>query len=190
MNAAMIQALPFEDRIKHVAKQLLGSKMAEFALDTGDKLTLAFEKQRKALMDLLQVCQSDLDDLITDDILFPLVKVYGPGGDLLHERDMDVHEQTEYRRTLIDAAAQRLATSVSTLEKMVNLFTKMTGGGVGQAMLAVAKSGLERSVQQLPEGTPRDDLGYTGPSSPKDETTPAGDYRRRFRAGRGAVVDV
>jgi hypothetical protein len=177
--------LNFDERIKAVSRQLLGSKLSAFALDTADKLTLAFEKQRAALMDLLTACQSDLDDLLTGDILFPPVKVWGPNGELI-ERDMDEHEQLVHRRELIDGAGARLAQSVATLEKMVNLFTKLTGGGVGQAMLAVAKAGLERTVQQLPPGTERTDLGDIGPGKRADENGMSD--RQRFKAGRSAVV--
>lgn len=182
MTQLELATLNFDDRIKAVSRQLLGSKLSAFALDTADKLTIAFEKQRAALMDLLTACQSDLDDVLTGDIVYPPVK-FSEGG----EREMDSFEQADYKRKLIDDSAGRLAQSVATLEKMVNLFTKLTGGGVGQAMLAVAKAGLERSVQQLPPGTERTDLGETGPGSRAAEIS--GTERKRFRAG-AAIIEA
>jgi hypothetical protein len=181
MTNVELANLNFDERIKAVSRQLLGSKLSVFAWDTADKLTLAFEKQRTALMDLLHACQSDLDDILTGDILFPPVRDLEGGA-----REMDEHERTEYRRTLIDNSAARLAQSVATLEKMVNLFTKLTGGGVGQAMLAVAKAGLERAVHPVPADEPMPQLGNVGPGKVADETSMP--ERQRFRAGRGAVV--
>lgn len=181
MNSQLI-AGSFDERIKHVAKQLLGVKLSEFALDTGDKLCGAFERQRQALMDLLQACQSDLDDILADDIVFPPVKSF----DGESSREMDSFERVDYKRKLIDDSAQRLSQSVATLEKLLTIFQKLTGGGVSQAMLIVAKAGLERGATL--NGPEELGQGETGQGQRASHETTVN--RARFSAGRGAVIDI
>jgi hypothetical protein len=171
----------FDKRIQQVARQLLGVKLAEFAVDTGDKLTITFDLQRRAINSLLAVQQGELNDILANDIIFPPVEWYDEKGGK-RSRDMEPHEQTEYRKKLISDVSQAISRSIADLEKLTGIYLKLTAGGIGQAMLTVARESVKSA--QLP--APADSSG-----EPERGVAAADDVtRRRFSAGRSAVIDV
>jgi len=170
---------PFEERIKYVAQQLLGVKIADFALNTGPLIVNTFEKQRQQLNALIALTQSELNDLLADEIEYPTV------WDTDGRREMNPGEMAEHKRARLAAATLQVSQQIATLEKLSGIYLKLTAGGIGQAMLTVAKAAIAEGRGDAPAQLPESTATGAGESVPQVDSA-----RRRFSAGRSAVVEI
>ncbi len=179
MTAGSKMSDPFEDRIRYVAQQLLGVKIADFALNTGPLIVNTFEKQRQQLNTLIALTQAELNDLLTDEIEYPTV------WEVDHRREMTEGEKAEHKRSRLAAATLQVSQQIATLEKLSGIYLKLTAGGIGQAMLTVAKAAIAEG-----RGDAQPQLNEVSTTGAGEAVPQVDSARRRFSAGRSAVVEA